>query len=109
MEVRAGTLLIDMEIHKQIMQQLLSNAAKFTEAGGRIAVRYEMLYEKNNRGRLRIAVQDTGCGVDAGKEELIFEAFRQADLSHTRKYGGVGIGARHCAKYIGSTERENMA
>ncbi|MEA3638769.1 MAG: ATP-binding protein [Lamprobacter sp.] len=73
---------------RQILKNFLSNAAKFTEAGQvTIAVRPgEGCYP------LAISVTDTGIGIPVGKEEIIFEAFRQADGSTRRRYGGTGLG-----------------
>ena len=85
--------LLDMEMLKRIMHHLLSNAVKFTPAGGNIEVQIDLQTDPDSEVcRLVISVEDTGCGVEAGKEELIFEPFRQADLSNTRAHGGVGLG-----------------
>jgi signal transduction histidine kinase/CheY-like chemotaxis protein len=78
---------------RQILLNLLSNAVKFTDAG---SVRLEIGREPVG-GLLHFAVIDTGVGVPADKQKLIFEAFRQADGSHTRKYGGTGLGLTICS------------
>lgn len=72
---------------QQIVWNLLSNAAKFTEAGGTIELRLEQL-----AGRARIVVSDTGKGIDAEFLPLIFDRFRQADTSSSRRDGGLGLG-----------------
>ena len=97
--------LLDMEMLKRIMHHLLSNAVKFTPAGGNVEVQIDLQTDPVSEVcRLVISVEDTGCGVEAGKEELIFEPFRQADLSNTRAHGGVGLGLANCAKYAGATK-----
>lgn len=71
---------------RQVMLNFLSNAAKFTAAGG-------VTLEASWTGeRLRIAVTDTGIGIAAGKIDTLFERFSQADNSTTRVYGGTGLG-----------------
>ena len=69
------------------MWNLLSNAAKFTPVGGTIAVRGEA------RGdRLVLEVADTGSGISAEALPQVFERFWQADSTHTRGHGGLGLG-----------------
>ncbi|MBB1628662.1 response regulator [Achromobacter sp. UMC71] len=85
----------------QVLKNLLSNALKFTEQGT-VALRVS----RAPGNRLSFAVQDTGIGVAADQQELIFEAFRQADGSTHRKHGGTGLGlsiSRDLAKLLGGT------
>src|SRR5262249_50738442 len=71
---------------KQILINLLSNAAKFTEAGSiTVTARQE-------DGSVALGVADTGIGIPADALDLIFEEFRQVDSSSTRRYGGTGLG-----------------
>ncbi|UPK68807.1 response regulator [Chitinophaga filiformis] len=77
----------DRQRLEQVIKNLLSNAFKFTPAGGSIQLR---LMSKPDG--LHIAVIDSGTGIPAEKQQLIFEAFRQADGSTSRKYGGTGLG-----------------
>jgi signal transduction histidine kinase len=76
----------DREKLKQIILNLLSNAAKFT-AKGEIKV---SAWQEN--GSLKLTVSDTGIGMEKEALNIIFEEFRQADMSSTRKYGGTGLG-----------------
>ena len=71
----------------QILKNLLSNAFKFTEKG-EVALRVSA----PNAGSIAFAVRDTGVGIAAHQQEVIFEAFRQADGSIHRKFGGTGLG-----------------
>jgi signal transduction histidine kinase/DNA-binding response OmpR family regulator len=76
---------------RQVLVNLLANAIKFTEKG-EIVVRVALEREGEHDAVLSIAVKDTGIGIPKDKQELIFEAFSQADGSTTRKYGGTGLG-----------------
>jgi PAS domain S-box-containing protein len=71
---------------QQILNNLISNAAKFTEEGT-ITVR-----GKRENGMVRFEVEDTGLGIKQEQIDLIFERFRQADQSSTRRAGGTGLG-----------------
>ena len=71
----------------QILKNLLSNACKFTEKG-EVALR---VFSPQS-GTVAFAVRDTGVGIAAHQQEVIFEAFRQADGSIHRKFGGTGLG-----------------
>ena len=73
---------------KQVMINLIGNAIKFTEKGGMI-VRTAI---QEGKGNVLIQVEDTGIGIPMGLQDKLFEKFRQADGSTTRKYGGTGLG-----------------
>lgn len=72
---------------EQILRNLIANALKFTSKGG---IKVSMLPEGNDA--MRINVADTGIGIPAEKQRLIFEAFQQADGSTRRRFGGTGLG-----------------
>jgi DNA-binding response OmpR family regulator len=74
---------------KQIIINLIGNAFKFTETG---AVTVRVVAEEGSGRPLRIDVADTGIGIPKDRQEAVFEAFRQADASTTRTYGGTGLG-----------------
>jgi CheY-like chemotaxis protein len=76
---------------RQVLNNLLGNAIKFTDAG-RIGLTATVLGEAAGRTQVRISVQDTGIGISRNDQERIFERFIQADTSSTRKYGGTGLG-----------------
>jgi two-component system, sensor histidine kinase and response regulator len=76
---------------RQVLSNLISNAAKFTERG-EIEVHVSRLSETDREVRVRISVRDTGIGLSQKTLPLIFNAFTQADGSTTRKYGGTGLG-----------------
>ena len=88
----------DLEKIKQILINLLSNAAKFTHQGEiKVAVR-------EAGGQISIGVSDTGIGISPEAVERVFEEFQQADVSTTREYGGTGLGlsiSRSLARLLG--------
>jgi signal transduction histidine kinase len=81
---------------RQIITNLVSNALKFTEQGG-VTIRCTHLHDLNI---VRIAVQDTGIGISPAALGIIFEAFRQADGSTTRRFGGTGLGLTIAKKLV---------
>lgn len=75
----------------QILVNLLNNAVKFTEKGS-VELSLESEPAANGSIVLRYRVRDTGIGIPVEQQEAIFEAFRQADGSITRRFGGTGLG-----------------
>jgi len=71
---------------EQILNNLLGNALKFTNSG---KITFGYTCDQDN---LNFFVQDTGCGISAVNQGIIFERFRQEEESHTRKFGGTGLG-----------------
>ncbi len=76
---------------RQILNNLVSNAIKFTESGY-VLVKVLLNKEDNLHARLLIDVQDTGIGIPEDKIDTLFDSFSQVDASTTRKYGGTGLG-----------------
>lgn len=74
---------------QQVLLNLLSNALKFTDQG---VVEVSLVLDEDGQIPLRVNVADSGIGIAADKLGLIFEAFRQADDSTSRRYGGTGLG-----------------
>jgi PAS domain S-box-containing protein len=79
---------VDPDKFDRILLNLLSNAFKFTPAGGRI----RCALEAHGEGRVLLSVQDSGPGVAPELREAIFERFRQAQGGTTREFGGTGLG-----------------
>ena len=76
---------------RQVLTNLVGNAIKFTP-NGEIVVRARLLSRNDDVARLQISVRDTGIGIPAEKQALVFEAFEQEDGSTTRRFGGTGLG-----------------
>ncbi len=92
----------DMRL-KQVLNNLLSNAKKFTEKG-KITVIARQELVKDNSVVVYFAVKDTGIGISPAKTRQIFDSFTQADAETTRKYGGTGLGlaiSKHIVEKMG--------
>lgn len=85
-----GTMTADVTRVRQCLFNLLSNACKFTEKG-RVTLRVSR-FSLEDQSRVRFDVIDSGIGMTHEQLSGVFEAFRQADASTTRKYGGTGLG-----------------
>jgi PAS domain S-box-containing protein len=81
----------DPERLRQVFMNLIANAIKFTDEGS-VTVGVEVEEQDDARAKLHMYVRDTGIGIPEEKCELIFEAFAQAEHSHTRRHGGTGLG-----------------
>ncbi len=93
------TIYNDSKRLQQVLKNLLANAFKFTEQGG---VKLQIFQVDNSM--IAFAVSDTGIGIPAEKQKIIFEAFQQADGTTSRKYGGTGLGlsiSRELAQLLG--------
>jgi TMAO reductase system sensor TorS len=89
----------DMQRLRQVLTNLIGNAIKFTDAGA-VSLSVDSLDARH----IRFAVQDTGIGLSVEEGGRIFDAFAQADGSHTRRYGGTGLGlaiSRQLVKLMG--------
>ncbi|HVU58682.1 MAG TPA: ATP-binding protein [Puia sp.] len=84
---------------KQVILNLLSNAAKFTEAGS-VTLKVHVNHLTDTIANIYFAVIDTGIGIPAEKMHLIFDSFTQADAETTRKYGGSGLGLSICKELV---------
>ncbi|MEU1028463.1 HAMP domain-containing protein [Streptomyces mirabilis] len=115
-----ATLHTDEQRLLQVLRNLLSNAVKFTDSGAvelvirpaggdvPVAIREQLLETGSLRdadaGLIAFSVTDTGIGIAASKMRVIFEAFKQADGTTSRKYGGTGLGlsiSREIARLLG--------
>jgi signal transduction histidine kinase/CheY-like chemotaxis protein/HAMP domain-containing protein len=92
-------LTTDIVKVRQILVNLLSNAAKFTERGGIV-----ITVRQSDTGLVSFAVKDSGIGIERKNFDTVFEEFQQVDSSSTRKYKGTGLGlpiARRLARMLG--------
>ncbi|MCY7385779.1 MAG: PAS domain S-box protein [Microcoleus sp. CAN_BIN18] len=102
-----GRVLGDGGRLQQVVWNLLSNAVKFTSPGGKIAVKLDRIDND-----AQITVTDTGKGIAADFLPCVFDYFRQADSTFTRKFGGLGLGlaiVRHLVELHGGTVKADSA
>ena len=85
---------------QQIISNLISNAIKFTSENGKIVLYVKMLDKIDDTMQLRIGVKDSGIGISQMSQQHIFEAFSQAAVSTTRKFGGTGLGLTICSRLV---------
>jgi signal transduction histidine kinase len=93
----------DMPRLKQVLKNLLANAFKFTREGS-----VSLDISPSEPGRIAFAVTDTGIGIPADKQQIIFDAFQQADGTTARQYGGTGLGlsiSRELTRLLGGEIR----
>ena len=103
---RMPVVRADREKLQQILVNLLSNATKFTDSGGRVWV--ESGERKDAPGKAFLRVSDTGHGISEDKLEMIFEPFTQVDASHSRAGQRIGLGltiSRDLARGMGGDLR----
>jgi signal transduction histidine kinase len=109
-DMAAGPVAVngDPDRLHQVVSNLLTNAIKFTEAGGEIRISVAPL----GRDRVRLTVADTGAGISPDFLPYVFDQFRQADSSSTRRHGGLGLGltlVRELVLLHGGTVRAESA
>lgn len=92
--VRADPLKI-----RQVLLNLISNAAKFTEKGS-ITIKAESIFDENQEPRVKVSVIDTGAGIAKEDQNKLFLPFSQVDASPSRKTGGSGLGLSICRRLI---------
>ena len=103
LDPNAGPIAGDPDRLQQVMWNLLSNAVKFTPKNGRVQVRVERI-----ESHVEVVVSDTGCGIDSGILPYVFDRFRQADSSASRRHGGLGLGlalVKHLVELHGGSVR----
>jgi signal transduction histidine kinase len=85
---------------RQVLLNLVSNAIKFTPAGGSVHVAVSREANRSGDQVVRFEVRDTGIGLDETAQQRIFERFTQADASTTRRFGGTGLGLAISARLV---------
>jgi len=90
------TIFSDVKIIREILNNLVNNAIKFTKSGS-VIIQASINFEIN---KLFLSVSDTGIGIPEDKLEIIFEEFRQASEGLARNFEGVGLGLAICKKYV---------
>ena len=93
------SVLADPTRMSQVLTNLVHNAIKFTAKG---SVRIELTVQQRNTNTvtLRFSVKDSGIGIPAAKQRIIFEQFTQADSSTSRSFGGTGLGLSICKSIL---------
>ncbi len=90
---------------REVIENLASNAAKFTEQG-EVAIELELREQTSSGASFRITVRDTGIGIPRDRQQAVFEGFTQAEGSTSRRYGGTGLGlaiSRQLVSLMGGT------
>ena len=93
-------LLCDAQRIKQVLNNLISNAVKFTPANGDVSVSVQLTDIVDKVAKIHFSVKDSGIGIAKDKIKTVFEAFSQADDSISRKFGGTGLGLAISSQYI---------
>jgi PAS domain S-box-containing protein len=107
MDARAGRLRGDAGRLQQVFWNLLTNAVKFTPSGGHI----DVVLERVN-SHVEVSVEDSGAGIKPEFLAFVFDRFRQADSSTTRRHGGLGLGlsiVKHLVELHGGSVRVKSA
>ena len=107
LDAKAGRMRGDPNRLQQVFWNLLTNAVKFTASGGRI----DVVLERVN-SHVEVSVEDSGVGIKPEFLAFVFDRFRQADASTTRRYGGLGLGlsiVKHLVELHGGSVRVKSA
>ena len=92
-----GDIEADERKIKQVIFNLLSNAFKFTPEGGSVRVSARPIPDSDF---IEISVEDTGIGISAEDQKMLFQPFQQLETSYTKKYAGTGLGLNLCKKFV---------
>lgn len=84
---------------EQVLINLVDNAFKFTERGG-ITIALSQAERSEKSVTILFTVKDTGIGIEEGQQAVLFDPFRQADVSTTRRFGGTGLGLAICRQLV---------
>ena len=90
-----GEIRADERKFKQILLNLLSNAVKFTPDGGKVTVRAALVGDN-----IEVAVQDTGVGISAEDQRVVFDEFKQVGRHYTNKHEGTGLGLSLTKRFV---------
>ncbi|MEA5020380.1 MAG: ATP-binding protein [Gordonibacter sp.] len=85
---------------QQVLINILSNAIKFTSAGGRVSIDIQQIKKSERNATLRFSINDTGCGIEDEFIPLLFEPFSQGHSGSTAMYGGTGLGLAICKNLV---------
>jgi signal transduction histidine kinase len=83
----------------QVLTNLINNAIKFTHSG-EVLIEADLLNQNTDQVSLSFSVSDTGIGISLDQQKILFQPFRQVDVSITRRYGGTGLGLAICSKLV---------
>ena len=96
---KVGAVLLDPARMNQVLNNLISNAIKFTDKGG-VVLKITALHETEDTCQLKFEIKDSGIGISQDNFEKIFDSFTQANTNTTRLYGGTGLGLPIVKKII---------
>jgi len=85
-------LISDEQRLAQVITNLLSNAVKFTPEGGEVSLDTRLVSKEEDGHIIQVSIIDSGIGISAEQQKLLFQSFQQAELHTSRKYGGTGLG-----------------
>ena len=91
-------LMVDPLRLSQVLNNFVSNAVKFSNAGGRVELRAELIARREGAEAVRFSVKDTGIGIDPQAQSRLFQSYGQASADTARMYGGTGLGLAICRR-----------